>query len=72
MNHEIALPVVAVVLFSMEGGWEWEGKREVEALVVVEDAMEKEQMGIRRKNAWRKTILEPDDEKGLKQTLSRA
>ena len=72
MNHEIALPVVAVVLFSMEGGWEWEGKREVEALVVVEDAMEKEQMGIRRKNAWRKTILEPDDEKRLKQTLSRA
>ena len=63
---------MAVVLFSMEGGWEWEGKREVEALVVVEDAMEKEQMGIRRKNAWRKTILEPDDEKGLKQTLSRA
>ena len=66
------MPVVAVVLFSMEGGWEWEGKREVEALVVVEDAMEKEQMGIRRKNNWRKTILEPDDEKGLKQTLSRA
>ena len=58
--------------FPMED--EWEGKREVEALVVVEDAMEKEQMGIRRKNnwprVWRKTIL--DDESGLKQTLPRA
>ena len=52
----------------------WEGKREVEAVVVmeaveemvVEDTTEKEQMGIRTKNnwprAWRKTILAPDDE----------
>ena len=72
----MALPVVAVVSFPMKDGWEWEGKREVEALVVVEDAMEKEQMGIRRKNnwprVWRKTILERDDESGLKQTLPRA
>ena len=38
----------------------WEGKREVEAMVVdgvveeeaVEEAMEKEQMGIRTKNNW--------------------
>ena len=38
----------------------WEGKREVEAMVVdgvveeeaVEKAMEKEQMGIRTKNSW--------------------
>ena len=70
MNHEIALPVVAVVLFSMEDGWE--GKREVEALEVVDDAMEKDQMGIRTKNNWRKTILEPDNESGLKRTLPRA
>ena len=41
------------------------GKREVEAMVVVEvveDTMEKEQMGIRTKRVWRKTILAPDDE----------
>ena len=58
----------------------WEGKREVEAVVldgvvvveeVVEDTMEKEQMGIRTKNSWRQTIMEPepDDESGLKQML---
>ena len=70
MNHEIALPVVAVVSFPMED--RWEGKMEVEALVVVEDAMEKEQMGIRTKNKWRKTILEPENESGLKRTLPRA
>ena len=39
------------------------------ALVLVEMAMEdtteKEQMGT--KNNWRKTILEPDDESGVKQ-----
>ena len=52
----------------------WEGKREVEAVVVMEvveemveeDTTEKEQMGITTKNnwprAWRKTILAPDDE----------
>ena len=55
----------------------WEGKREVEAVVLdgvgvlVEDTMEKEQMGIRTTNSWRQTIMEPepDDESGLKQTL---
>ena len=58
----------------------WEGKREVEAVVldgvvvveeVVENTMEKEQMGIRTKNSWRQTIMEPepDDESGLKQML---
>ena len=55
----------------------WEGKREVEAVVLdgvgvlVEDTMEKEQMGIRTKNSWRQTIMEPepDDESGLKQML---
>ena len=62
MNHEIALPVVVVVSFPMED----------EALVVVEDAMEKEQMGIRTKNNWRMTILEPDDESCVKRTLPRA
>ena len=38
---------------------------------VVEDTMEKEQMGIRTKNSWRQTIMEPepDDESGLKQML---
>ena len=38
---------------------------------VVEDTMEKEQMGIRTTNSWRQTIMEPepDDESGLKQTL---
>ena len=50
----------------------WEGKREVKAVVVVEakeETMEKEPMGMRTKNNWRKTILEPDDESGLKQML---
>ena len=50
----------------------WEGKREVKAVVVVEaveETMEKEPMGMRTKNNWRKTILEPDDESGAKQTL---
>ena len=47
---------------------DWEGKREVEALVdvvdgvvveeAVEEAMEKEQMGIRTKNSWRRAILD--------------
>ena len=43
----------------------WEGNREVEAVVVVkvvEETTEKEQMGIRTKRVWRKTILAPDDE----------
>ena len=35
----------------------------------VEDTKEKEQMGMRTKNNWRKTILEPDDESGVKQML---
>ena len=60
---------------------DWEGKREVEAVVdvvdgvvveeAVEEAMEKEQMGIRTKNSWTQTIMEPepDDESGLKQML---
>ena len=66
-----------VVSSPMKSGWEWEGKREVDVLVAVEDAMEKAQMGIRTKNNWpqsgRKTILEPGDESGQKQTLpSRA
>ena len=43
----------------------WEGKREVEVMVV-EETTEKEQMGIRTKNnqprVWRKTILASDDE----------
>ena len=47
----------------------WEGKREVKAVVVVEETMEKEPMGMRTKNNWRKTILEPDDESGVKQML---
>ena len=37
--------------------------------VAVEDTMEKEQMGMRTKKIWRKTILEPDDESGHKQML---
>ena len=66
-----------VVSSPMKSGWESEDNREMEVLVMVEDAMEKEQMGIRRKNNWlqsgRKNILEPGDESGLKQTLpSRA
>ena len=32
--------------------------------MAVEDTMEKEPMGMRTKNNWRKTILEPDDESG--------
>ena len=42
----------------------WEGKREVKEVVVkvVEETTEKEQMGIRTKRVWRKTILAPDDE----------
>ena len=39
------------------------------ALVLVEDTMEEEQMGMRTKKIWRKTILEPDDESGVKQML---
>ena len=35
----------------------------------VEDTMEEEQMGMRTKNNWRKTILEPGDESGVKQML---
>ena len=35
----------------------------------VEDTMEEEQMGMRTKKIWRKTILEPDDESGVKQML---
>ena len=33
----------------------------------VEDTKEEEQMGMRTKTNWRKTILEPDDESGVKQ-----
>ena len=48
----------------------WEGKREVEAVeemevveeMVEEDTKENEQIEIRTKNNWRKTILAPDDE----------
>ena len=50
----------------------WEGKREVKAVVVVEaveETMEKEPMGMRTKNNWRKTILGPNDESDLKQML---
>ena len=38
---------------------------------MIEEALEKEHMGIRTKNRWRKTIMEPepDDESGLKQVL---
>ena len=35
--------------------------------MTVEDTMEEEQMGMRTKTNWRKTILEPDDESGVKQ-----
>ena len=35
----------------------------------VEDTMEKEPMGMRTKNNWKKTILEPDDESGFQQML---
>ena len=35
--------------------------------MVVEDTMEKEQMGTKKN--WRKTILEPDDESGVQQML---
>ena len=37
--------------------------------MAVEETMEEEQMGMRTKNNWRKSILEPDDESGLKQML---
>ena len=37
--------------------------------MAVEDTMEKEPIGMRTKNNWRKTILEPDDESGLEQML---
>ena len=37
--------------------------------MAVEETTEKEQMGMRTKNSWRKTILEPDDESDLKQML---
>ena len=64
----------------------WEDKREVEvvglvemvveavveAVEVVADTKENEQMWIRRKNNWeagRNTILEADDESDLKQML---
>ena len=36
----------------------------VTVLVLVEDTMEEEQMGMRTKKTWRKTILDPDDESG--------
>ena len=35
----------------------------------VEDTKELEPMGMRTKNNWRKTILECDDESGVKQML---
>ena len=34
----------------------------------MEDTKEEESMGMRTKNNWRKTILEPDDESGAKQS----
>ena len=37
----------------------------VSVVMAVEDTMEKEPMG----KIWRKTILEPDDESGVKQML---
>ena len=37
--------------------------------MAVENTKEEEPMGIRIKNNWRKTILEPDDESDLKQML---
>ena len=37
--------------------------------MAVEDTKEEEPMGMRTKNNWRKTILEPDDESGVKQML---
>ena len=46
-------------------------KSSATALVLVEmameDTMEKEPMGMRTKNNWRKTILELDDESGASQ-----
>ena len=46
------------------------------ALVLVEMAMEdtmvEEPMGMRTKNNWRKTILEPDDESGASQANAQA
>ena len=35
--------------------------------MAVEDTMEEEHMEMRTKTNWRKTILEPDDESGVKQ-----
>ena len=37
--------------------------------MAVEDTMEEEPMGMRTKKIWRKTILEPDGESGVKQML---
>ena len=39
--------------------------------MAVEDTMEEEPMGARTKNNWRKIILEPNDESGVKQALYR-
>ena len=37
------------------------------ALVLVDDTIEEEPMGMRAKKIWRKTILETADERGVKQ-----
>ena len=37
--------------------------------MAVEDTMEEEQMEMRTKTNWRKTILEPDDESDFKRML---
>ena len=37
--------------------------------MAVEDTKEKEPMGMTTKKNWRRTILEPDDESGVKQML---
>ena len=38
----------------------------------VEDTMEEKQMGMRTKNIWRKTILDPDDESGASRANAQA
>ena len=40
--------------------------------MAVEDTKKKEQMGMRTKNNWRKTILEPDDESGASRANAQA
>ena len=38
--------------------------------MAVEDTMEEEQMGMRTKKIWRKTILEPDDDESEVKQMS--